>query len=82
MFFMNMPLSLVIKQAAQIPFPTLQLCRRIKPVLAKHRQYVKFHYGTHPLVRTALISSAAEIAVTDLEAAAKGLVICDFFVFP
>ena len=75
-----MLLSLVIKYTTQILFPALQLCRLIEPVLTEHRENIKFHNRAHPLIGAASLLSATEIAMADLEAATKGLVLCDFFI--
>ena len=75
-----MLLSLVIKYTTQIFFPALQFCRLIEPILTKHRENIKFHNRTHPLISAASLLPATEIAMADLEAATKGLVLCDFLV--
>ena len=75
-----MLLSLVIKYTTQILFPALQFCRLIEPVLAKHRENIKLNNRTHPLVSTASLLPATEIAMADLETATKRLVLCDFLV--
>ena len=75
-----MLLSLVIKHTTQILFPALQLCGLIKPVLTEHRENIKLHNRTHPLISAASLLPATEIAMADLEAATEGLVLCDFFI--
>ena len=77
---MNMPLSFVIEYTTQILFPTLQVCRFVKPILRKHRKDVKFYDRTHPISRAACFFSSAEVAVANSKSTTKGAVFCNFLI--
>ncbi len=49
MFWIKIPLSVVIENTTQILFPTVQFVGRVEPVFCQRRQKVKLHHRAHPV---------------------------------
>lgn len=78
MFWIKIPLSVVIENTTQILFPTMQLVGRVEPVFCQRRENIKFHHRAQPVGGAGGRVGQTEVAVTNAEAGTKGGICSNF----